>query len=260
MTESFPRLYARTRRFTLGVPRNFTIAPDGDRVLFLRTRSGTDPVTCLWELDVRTGAERLVADPASLGVDEEDLPPEERARRERAREAAGGVVAYATDTAATTAAFALSGSLYVTDVAAGTTRRLETPGPVVDPRPSPDGRYVAYVSGGALYAQDIATGERHELAAPESETVSYGLAEFIAAEEMERMRGYWWSPSGDAIVAARVDEAPVARWWIADPAAPSVRPSSSGIRRRARPTRWWSCSCWACPGRGWRCRSSRSTW
>ncbi|SDQ45872.1 S9 family peptidase [Thermostaphylospora chromogena] len=220
MTESFPRLYARTRRFTLGVPRNFTIAPDGDRVLFLRTRSGTDPVTCLWELDVRTGAERLVADPASLGVDEEDLPPEERARRERAREAAGGVVAYATDTAATTAAFALSGSLYVTDVAAGTTRRLETPGPVVDPRPSPDGRYVAYVSGGALYAQDIATGERHELAAPESETVSYGLAEFIAAEEMERMRGYWWSPSGDAIVAARVDEAPVARWWIADPAAP----------------------------------------
>ncbi|MBX6168412.1 MAG: S9 family peptidase, partial [Thermobispora bispora] len=95
MTESFPRLHAKTRRFTLGVPRDFTISPAGDRVLFLRTRSGTDPVTCLWELDVATGEERLIADPRTLGADEENLPPEERARRERKREAAGGVVAYA---------------------------------------------------------------------------------------------------------------------------------------------------------------------
>ena len=44
MTESFPRRQARTRRFTLGAPRGFTITPDGDRVLFLRSRGGTDPV------------------------------------------------------------------------------------------------------------------------------------------------------------------------------------------------------------------------
>ena len=68
MTESFPRLSARTRRFSLGVPRDITIAPDGARVVFLRTRSGIDPVTCLWELDVATGAERLVVDPRTLGL------------------------------------------------------------------------------------------------------------------------------------------------------------------------------------------------
>ncbi|MEV4088642.1 S9 family peptidase, partial [Nonomuraea fuscirosea] len=85
MSESFPRLSARTRRFTLGVPRGFTISPDGDRVVFLRTRSGTDPVTCMWELDTGTHVERLVVDPRTLHSDDEDLPPEERARRERSR-------------------------------------------------------------------------------------------------------------------------------------------------------------------------------
>src|SRR5262245_40692067 len=81
MSESFPRLHARTRRFTLGVPRGFTI--NFDRVLFLRSRSGVDPVTCLWELDLASGEERLLVDPLTLGASEENLPPEERARRER---------------------------------------------------------------------------------------------------------------------------------------------------------------------------------
>jgi len=101
MTESFPRQEARTRRFTLGVPRAFRVSPDGARVAYLRTKDGTDPVTCLWVLDVEHGQERLVADPRTLGADQEDLPPEERARRERVREQAGGIVAYATDEAVT---------------------------------------------------------------------------------------------------------------------------------------------------------------
>ena len=34
----------------------------------------------------------------------------------------------------------------------------------------------------------------------------WGLAEFAAAEELGRRRGYWWSPDGASIAAARVDE------------------------------------------------------
>jgi len=124
MTESFPRQEARTRRFTLGVPRAFRVSPDGARVAYLRAKGGTDPVTCLWVLDVGSGQERLVADPRSLGpgregIDEEDLPPEERARRERVREQAGGIVAYATDHAVTVAAFALSGHVHVASLTGG---------------------------------------------------------------------------------------------------------------------------------------------
>ena len=119
MTESFPRQEARTRRFTLGVPRAFRVSPDGSRVAFLRSAGGADPVTCLWVLDVGSGRERLVADPRAMHADTEDLTPAERARRERVREVAGGVVAYSTDTEVTVAAFALSGRVYAVALTEG---------------------------------------------------------------------------------------------------------------------------------------------
>ena len=64
MTESFPRQQARTRRFTLGLPRSFQISPDGDRVAFLRSRGGADPVNCLWVLDTATGRRPRTPAPA----------------------------------------------------------------------------------------------------------------------------------------------------------------------------------------------------
>ena len=56
--------------------------------------------------------------------------------------------------------------------------------------------------------------------------LTYGLAEFIAAEEMGRMRGYWWAPDGASLLVARVDETPVQRWHIADPANPGRPPAA----------------------------------
>ncbi len=225
MTDSFPRRQARTRRFTLGSPRSVTVSPDGTRVVFLRSRAGTDPVNCLWTLDLDTGEERLVADPRLLEGGE-DLPPEERARRERSREQAGGVVGYATDRPVTTAAFALSGQLYLAGFAAGSSPRLvDTVGGVIDPRPDPHGCRIAYVSGGALHVHDVGAGTTSTVAEPEADHVTYGLADFVAAEEMGRMRGYWWSPDGGALLVARVDEGAVQRWYIADPARPAREPA-----------------------------------
>ncbi len=143
---SFPRQYARTQRFTLGAPRGYAISPDGTRVAFLRSRSGTDRSQQLWVLDLEAGRELTAADPqALLAGAEEDLPPQERARRERSRESSAGIVGYATDSAVELAAFTLSGRLFVSELRAGTTRELPVQGPVVDPRPSPDGRQGAFV-------------------------------------------------------------------------------------------------------------------
>ncbi|MEU9018359.1 prolyl oligopeptidase family serine peptidase [Actinomadura sp. NPDC048394] len=226
MSISYPRQSARTRRFTLGVPRAFQIAPDGTRVIFLRTRAGDDPVTCLWTLDTGTGEERLVADPAALDVPgEENLPAEERARRERAREQAGGIVGYATDREMRQAVFTLGGRLYVADLESGQVRELPAQAPVFDPRPDPAGRRVAYVSGRTLRVIEIDGSDDRAVVQPESEQISYGLAEFVAAEEMGRMRGHWWSPDGGTLLVARVDETPVQRWHIADPANPDRTPA-----------------------------------
>ncbi|MEU8948163.1 prolyl oligopeptidase family serine peptidase [Streptomyces sp. NPDC048489] len=226
---SFPRRYARTQRFTLGAPRAFTVSPDGSRVVFLRSPSGTDRANRLWVLDVADGRERVAADPAALlGGAGEHLSAAERARRERSREGGAGVVGYATDDAVELASFALSGRLFTAELRAGTARELRVPGPVIDPRPSPDGRLVAYVSQGALRVVDAEGGDDRALArrepGSEPESVSYGLAEFIAAEEMDRSRGFWWSPESDRLLVARVDDAPVRRWWISDPAQPEQAP------------------------------------
>ncbi|MER6524790.1 prolyl oligopeptidase family serine peptidase [Streptomyces sp. NPDC001508] len=223
--DSFPRRHARTQRFTLGAPRAFSVAPDGSRVAFLRSESGTDRANSLWVLDTEDGRERLAADPrALLGGAVEHLSPEERARRERSREGGAGIVGYATDTAVELASFALSGRLFTAELRAGTARELPVPGPVIDPRPAPDGRHVAYVARGALRVVDAAGEHDRALAEPESDGVTYGLAEFVAAEEMGRARGFWWAPQADRLLVARVDDTPVQRWWIADPARPEREP------------------------------------
>ncbi|MEV2257792.1 S9 family peptidase [Streptomyces anulatus] len=223
---SFPRQQARTQRFTLGAPRAFTVSPDETRVIFLRSMSGTDRTTRLWVLDPATGEERVAADPeVLLGGSAEKLSAQERARRERTREGSSGIVSYAVDAAAELAAFALSGKVYVAELRAGTARALPVPGPVIDPRPSPDGRHVAYVAKGTLRVVGAGGEGDRALAEPENSHVTYGLAEFIAAEELHRYRGFWWSPESDRLLVARADDSPVQRWYIADPAHPERKPA-----------------------------------
>jgi dipeptidyl-peptidase-4 len=248
-SDDFPRQLARTRHFTLGVPRAVTISRDGGRVLFLRTRGGEDPVTCLWLIDLADlgslpsgdgddgadGAEgvgeRLLADPAaSWNEGSGDLPEAERVRRERVRERASGIVAYSADADCRTIAFALDGRLWTLRAdedarrAAAVPRLVPTAGPVTDPWIDPTGQRVAYVCDGALHVAELADGSDHLLAAPEHDDVTYGLAEHVAAESMYRFRGYWWAPDGRRLLVARVDNSPVQLWWIADPANPERPP------------------------------------
>jgi dipeptidyl-peptidase 4 len=227
MTDTFPRQYARTRHLTLGEPRNIVVSPDGSRVVFLRSRGGDDPVNCLWVMDPHTGAEQLVADPLLLlvGSDEADLPAEERVRRERAREGAGGIVSFATDAAVSVACFSLAGRLFTAGLITASARELEVPGPVFDPRPDPTATRIAYTRSGSLR---VATpkGTHWELADDDDENVTWGVADFIAAEEMGRSRGFWWSPEGTHLAVARVDNSPVQRWWLSNPAEPSIAPTS----------------------------------
>jgi dipeptidyl-peptidase-4 len=213
-TMSLPAQIARTRRFTLGVPGQFTVAPGGAEVLFLRTRAGDDPAGCLWALNLDSGTERLLADPVELLAAEPAGPTEPGT----------GIGAYAVDQAARLAAFALGGALWTVDVADGATRRLPAQSPVADPRPDPAGRRIAYICDGALRVIDAdGTGDR-VIAAADEPDVTFGLAEHTGYAGLGGLRGFWWAPDGNRLLVARVDSAGVQRWHVGDPAEPGRAP------------------------------------
>ena len=120
------------------------MSPDGRRVAFLRSKGGTDPVTCLWVIDLDDdgdlaagGSERLVADPAAIGADSR------RASRGTGSQgaverAAGGVVGFATDAGFTLAAFALAGQVYTVALSPGgdVPRPAGARSPAIDPGPT----------------------------------------------------------------------------------------------------------------------------
>ena len=227
---SFPRQEAVTRRFRLGLPRSFSLAPDGIRVAFLRSAGGRDPVGSLWVADAVDGdlVERLVVDGRDLVRAETDLPPAEKARRERMRETTTGITAFSADAAVTRAAFSIDGTPFAVDLSGPDhgARELRHPGPVVDPQMSPDGRWVAYVCERSLHlTPSDGVGESVPLCVAESDTQSWGLADFVAAEELDRVRGHWWLADSTAVLVEHVDEAAVEIRWISDPSRPEVAPT-----------------------------------
>jgi dipeptidyl-peptidase 4 len=223
---SFPRQQATTAKFTNGAPRGFTVANDGSRVAFVRSPAGDDPTTSLWVLDVDAGTERLVAEPgAILAGAEEQLTAAERARRERTREVGRGIVGYSADPGLRRAAFALGGRLFLADLLAGGATELSARSPVMVPELDPTGAAVAYVSDGDLRVSTVG-GDDRPLAGDEDPDVAWGVAEFAAAEEMDRYRGMWWAPDGSALLAARVDNRPIGVWHIANPADPAGEPQA----------------------------------
>lgn len=196
-------------------------------MLFVRSSSGTDPVGALWRWTEAAGEVQLVHPADLLAGADEELSAEEMSRRERAREAAGGIVGYTVDAAFAQAAYALSGRLFVTDVRSGESREIPVDGSVIDPRFDPTGSRIGFVAGGRLHVAAVDTGESGPVSPAEtSDFVAWGLADFIAAEELDRSTGFWWAPDGSRLLAQRTDEEPVNSWFVSNPADPAAKPTA----------------------------------
>ena len=242
----FPRKKARTLRFSCGAPRSARVIADGSRALFLRSDGSEDTVTSLWMsvIDENGNAsEMLLADPRTLlaDADAEDVPAEERARRERAREGGSGIVGYSTDASGNRVTFTINGQLFLTDIAVGVTRAIaieeDELKPVLNPRISPDGQHVMYTTGTYLVNVDLADtafdtafgdddceiGDAISVVAsiPQDGEWKIGLAEFAAGEEMNRYDGFWWSPDSKYVLFETYDESPEPIWHLSDPANPA---------------------------------------
>lgn len=223
--DDFLSRYAETYRFTHGRPALIRVTPDGDAVCYLRSGPRSF-VRDLYQFDPATGKESVIATAEQLiGSAEDELTPEESARRERMRLAARGIATFELSKDGAQLLVPLSGRLFVIERVTGAVKELKSDGSApLDPQFSPDGKSIACVRDGDLYAIDIASGVERRLTAGATETLTHGLAEFVAQEEMDRMHGFWWSPDSQRIALQETDESQVDELFISDPANPSKPP------------------------------------
>jgi dipeptidyl-peptidase 4 len=225
-TTTLPGQLNRTRLFTSGVPDQFTVAENAGTVFFLRSRAGDDPVACLWALELDSGTERLLADPAGLSAASSASSAGSSAVSSSgsAPDPGAAITGYATDWAGSLVVFALSGRLWAVQAESGRILELPATQPVAHPRPDPTGRRIAYVCDGALRVIEAdGTGDR-AVATPDGPEVTFGVADYAAETPAAGPRGFWWSPDGERLLVKRVDSAAVQLWYIADPARPGQAP------------------------------------
>lgn len=219
---SFLRDLTETRGFSAGRPARISITPNGDAVLFLRS-GPRDVVQNLYEMNESTRETRCILRAEDLlGGAKEQLTAEEKAARERSRESRQGLTWYQLSEDGSKILTGLSGSLYVIDRKDASVKqlaRLDTP--ARDARFSPDGRYVSCIRGYDLHVIDLETNEDRALTSDGTQDLSHGVAEFVAAEEMDRGTGYWWTGDSQQIVYATVDQTEVPMRYIADPIHPN---------------------------------------
>ncbi len=192
-------------------PGKIKWSADGTRLYFLRPSASDTRVLDLWQMHTATGKASVLVTAASLRSGTPvKLTEAQKAARERRRVRSRGITSFLPDKAGRGIVLPVGGILHHHDLKTGQTRRLlKKPGGELDPKPSPDGKSLAFVRAGNLWVMDLATGKQRALTNTGKPTLQNGVAEFVAAEELDRHTGYWWSPDAKRIAYAEVDESKV---------------------------------------------------
>jgi dipeptidyl-peptidase-4 len=213
-----------TRNFRLGAPFNVHVLDGGERVLY---QKATPPSTAaaVYEFNRRTGVESKILDADMLGAGEGPVSAEEKALRERLRLLTGGISFYDNHSNGDWILTPVKGKLFLYDRKTGKSREVGAgQGPAFGPKIAPDNKQVAFVRASNLYVAPLAGGPAVAITKGGTEEKSFGVAEFIAQEELNRKDGFWWSPDSKTLLLQAVDQAHVERLSIADPFRPDAEP------------------------------------
>jgi len=205
----------------MAIPNTFAFSPDDALLTYLHSAEGT-LTQQLYACDLETGKSWQLVTLPGAGDQEQTLSLEEKLRRERARSLAVGVTRYALAKQGFRVLVPLKGGIYVQDDddADGGDAPLRQivsneSGPALDPQFSPDGSLIAYVRDAELYVVSAEGSAPVQVTAGARGTRrTHGLAEYIAQEEMGRSHGFWWSPDGQWLAFAEVDETHIPMYRI----------------------------------------------
>jgi len=201
---------------TRGAPADLKFAPDGQYLTYRRAADDDRERMDLWQIDLASGEHSLLLDArhlAATSTDVTELTAEERAERERRRQFSHGINAYRWHPDGERLVIPMDGQVFLV--------RVDTDRPDVTAvcppgtrqsgvQVSPNGRFVSYVRDGDLYITEVAQQREQRLTQDASDVVKNGLPDFLAAEEMHRFEGHWWTTDERQLVFTRVDESPVA--------------------------------------------------
>ncbi len=208
-------------------PTQLRFSQDGEWVVYLQPERRSN-VRSLWRHDLSSGERRVLVSGSTTGRPA-PLERGEELLRQRRRESGLGLARYRA---------AAKGDCFVAVqrgrcLVSRDGQPAEALGPwddVQDALPSPDGGRIALVRRGDLWIAPAA-GDPLRLTHSAAPGAFNGLAEYIAAEELDRFDGCWWSADGGALAWASVDERHVPEIDIAH-ATRATRGAASPDRHR----------------------------
>jgi dipeptidyl-peptidase 4 len=183
-------------------------SPNGERLGILKPKKDDYEILDLWEIDLKTYEQKLLIDSSLLNT--EKLSEEEKARRERMRINRKGIVDYFWSHDGTEIIIPASGDLYGYDLKNKKVKPLiAKKKPATDIQFSPHDHFISFVRDQNLMIYDFKKSREYAVTTNGKGSISYGVAEFVAQEEMGRMTGYWWSQDEKYLAFTQVDESPV---------------------------------------------------
>jgi dipeptidyl-peptidase-4 len=201
------------------VPRGVKLSPDGRFVTVLQGRADDRERYDLWGFDRKAkngqGEWRMLVDSLKLSSGRE-LSEAEKMQRERLRIGdLKGIVSYEWAPGSKAVLVPVDGDLFLAGIdgpLGNSVRKIAgTKGGELDPSLSPKGNRIAFVRDQRLFVGPVDGSAMPQAITPEepSATVHWGEAEFVAQEEMNRFKGFWWAPDESRLAVQRFDEAGV---------------------------------------------------
>jgi len=197
------------------VPRGVKLSPDGRFVTVLRNRPDDRERYDLWGFDRKAnngrGEWRMLVDSLKLASGRE-LSEAEKMQRERQRIGdLKGIVSYEWAPGSKAVLVPVDGDLFLAGLDGTVSKIAGTKGGELNPALSPKGTRIAFLRDQRLFVGPVDGTVLPQAVTPEetSATVHWGEAEFVAQEEMNRFKGFWWAPDESHLAVQRFDETPV---------------------------------------------------
>ena len=179
---------------------------DGAYLYFLWPEQGAE--LSLKRISCATGDEQLIA----AAGEKQELTLEEELRRERLRMTWGGISGFDLAVGADGSILVVlnrGGHFFVFDATCSEVIADFSKDGFAAFSVAPGGQKAVAANEKGLWSLDLATGRRKLLLANSAPVAVYGVAEYVAQEELDRLEGFWISPDGTRVAFTEVDESAV---------------------------------------------------